>query len=272
MLTPNTLKTPFTLEGAGLHTGARCRVEVRPCACPGRSFVRDGVRIPALADYAVQSPRCTTLAHDDVSIGTVEHLLAALMLAGVDNAEIHVDGPEIPALDGCASRWYAEISTAGICPVEGEVPLLRVPEARWITLGDSDFLLAPAAEFCAYAAVAFPGTVAAHLMAGGPVAACCPQIVRARTFAREDEVRALLAAGLGQGVTLDTAVVLTADGYLNEHVWPREPAWHKVLDLVGDLALVGARIAGRVLAVRGGHRSHVALAKQLRGEWVMHIT
>lgn len=266
MLTPHTLNSPVLLEGIGLHTGARCRVEVHPRSGGGRVFLRDGVAIPALVDYVAETRRCTTLAHAGASVSTVEHLLAACLLAGVDHAEIRVDGPEIPALDGCGAAWYAALMTAGVCQAEGEVTEIRVPDAQWISDGDSDFFLCPAAGLTAYAAIAFPGTVAEHMLAGGPVAeaAVRTQILRARTFALEHEVRALLDAGLAQGGSLETAVVLTADGYLNAEVWPHEPAWHKVLDLLGDLALVGARLAGHILAVRGGHRSHVALARRLR--------
>jgi UDP-3-O-[3-hydroxymyristoyl] N-acetylglucosamine deacetylase len=104
------------------------------------------------------------------------------------------------------------------------------------------------------------------MLAGGPLDddSVKEQIVRARTFGLEREVKALLDAGLALGGSLDNAVILTEHGYVNDHVWPAEPSWHKVLDLLGDLALTGARIHGRILAVRGGHRSHVALASRLR--------
>jgi UDP-3-O-[3-hydroxymyristoyl] N-acetylglucosamine deacetylase len=88
-------------------------------------------------------------------------------------------------------------------------------------------------------------------------------MLRARTYGLEAEVRALQAAGLGLGGSLDNAVIITQNGYLNDTVWPDEPAWHKALDLVGDLALLGQPLAGQVLAVRAGHAAHVALARRL---------
>ena len=205
-----------------------------------------------------------------VSVSTVEHLLAALLLAGVDHVEIVVDGPEIPALDGCGSAWHAAVSAAGVCPVDGEVAVMPLAETRWVRHEESDFLLCPAARLTAYAAIDFPDTPAACLLAGGAVEepAVREQILRARTFALESEVRALLDAGLAQGGSLETAVVLTRDGYLNDRVWLLEPAWHKVLDLLGDLALVGVRLCGQITAMRGGHRTQVALARQLREEWL----
>jgi UDP-3-O-[3-hydroxymyristoyl] N-acetylglucosamine deacetylase len=126
----------------------------------------------------------------------------------------------------------------------------------------------PSEHLALYAALSIPGTIAEQMMVGGVVAEAEveQQIARARTFGLEREVRALLASGLALGGSLDNAVVLTDSGYLNAHVWPDEPCWHKVLDLLGDLALTGARISGQILAVRAGHRSHVALARCLRQE------
>lgn len=269
MFTPQTLRSSVVLAGVGLHTGLPCRVEVHPRRAYGRVFVCAGTPIPALAEFTAQTPRCTTLARAGASVGMVEHLLAALLLAGVDNAEILVDGMEIPVLDGGASVWYQAISAAGVCAADGEKAEIAVQDARWISCGDSEFFLAPADGLSAYAAIAFPGTIAERQMAGGCVAdaGVCTQIVRARTFALEQEVRTLLEANLAQGGSLQTAVILCRDGYLNDHVWPLEPAWHKVLDLLGDLALLGTRLRGHVTAVRGGHRSHIALVRQLREDY-----
>jgi len=256
----------FTITGTGLHTGEGSRVTVRPRAGGGRVFRSEGVEIPALAEYVTDTRRCTTLGRDGAQVRTVEHLLAAFSLAGVDHAEIEVDGPELPARDGSALAWFTAIREAGLQPLEEDAPAYRITEAEWFAEGDSRFYLCPAEEPALFAAISFPETVAERMMAGGLLTDedVLAQIVRARTFALESEVRALLDAGLSQGASLENAVVLTRDGYLNEHVWPREPAWHKVLDLAGDLALTGVRIGGLVIASCGGHRSHVALARGLR--------
>lgn len=261
-----TVITEFTLTGTGLHTGRGSRVTVRPRAGGGRVFRSGGVAIPALAEYVTDTRRCTTLGRDGVQVRTVEHLLAALVLAGVDHAEIEVEGPELPALNGSAQAWFTAIRKAGLQTLDADAPEYRITEAEWFAEGDSRFYLCPAEEPSLFAAISFPETVAERMMAGGLLADedVLAQIVRARTFALESEVRALLDAGLSRGASLENAVVLTRDGYLNEHVWPREPAWHKVLDLAGDLALIGARIRGLVIASCGGHRSHVALARRLR--------
>lgn len=266
-----TLARPIVLQGIGLHTGAPARVEIRPAAARnGRVFHRDGVEVPALADFVADTRRCTALGRHSTTISTVEHLLAALLLANIDDADIFVDGPELPALDGAAGAWYQACQAAGVRAQGAEVCTVRIPRLDWFAAHGDDLFLSPADGLEVYAAIAIPETPAARMIAGGDVGdpAVREQIVRARTYGIEREVQGLLAAGLAQGGSLDNAVVLTREGYLNAHVWPDEPAWHKALDLLGDLALTGARIAGRILAVRSGHRSHVALAKYLRQEWL----
>lgn len=256
------------VEGTGLHTGQRARVEIRPRAQGGRVFVCAGVEIPARVDCVTDTRRSTTLGRDGVQVRTVEHLLAALALADIDHASIHIDGPELPALDGAAAVWHAAIMTAGAQPTGEDAPEVCIREPWWMEDGGSRFFVSPASEYGLHAAVHVPETVVDHWMAGGDVAdpAVREQILRARTYGLEREVQALLDNGLARGGSLDNAVVLTEDGYLNAQVWPHEPAWHKVLDLAGDLALVGARIRGRVLAVQGGHATHVTLARRLRAE------
>jgi UDP-3-O-[3-hydroxymyristoyl] N-acetylglucosamine deacetylase len=267
MAVPRTLATSFVLEGIGLHTGAPARVEVCPApAAHGRCFLRDGVVIPALADYVVDTRRCVTLGRDGATVSTVEHLLAALALTGVANAEIRVDGPELPALDGSARVWRDAILAAGVCDQDGELPCYTVSEPLWIEDSGTALFLAPAPELTLYAVLTIPDTVAERMTAGGAVARNAEVIARARTFGLEREVAALREAGLAQGGSLENAVVLTRDGYLNAQVWPNEPAWHKVLDLLGDLALLGRPLYGQVVAVRAGHRHHVELVRRLRSQ------
>ena len=267
MMRSRTLLSPFAVEGVGLHTGAAVRVEVCPVSTPcGRVFIREGVEIPATVDNVTETRRCTTLGRVGQTISTVEHLLAALLLADIAAVRVVVDGPELPALDGAALQWFSLINTAGVCPLDGECPVIAITETEWFHDGESDFFLFPAPALHVYAALDVPGTIARQRMVGGPVAEqdVRTQMLRARTWGLEREVQALRDAGLAQGGSLENAVILSETGFLNDQVWPDEPAWHKVLDLLGDLALTGAHIAGGILAVRAGHRSHLALARYLR--------
>lgn len=264
MVVPRTLATSIELAGIGIHTGAHVRVAIRPApAAHGRCFTRDGVTIPARADCVVETRRCVTLGRDGTTVSTVEHLLAALQLCGVTDAAITVDGPELPALDGSAQAWVQAIAAAGVCDGDGEVPCYTVTEPLWLEDGGSALLVTPAPALTLYAVLTIPETVADNMTAGGVVAEVGEAIARARTFGLEREVAALLEAGLARGGSLENAVVLTRDGYRNDHVWPNEPAWHKVLDLLGDLALLGRPLRGQVVAIRAGHRHHVALVQRL---------
>jgi UDP-3-O-[3-hydroxymyristoyl] N-acetylglucosamine deacetylase len=256
----------FTLQGIGLHTGEASRVTVRPREGGGRVFRCGGEEIPALAEQVADTTRCTTLAKNGVQVRTVEHLLAALSLVGIDHAEIEVDGPELPILDGSAKAWLDAVRAAGIRTLGEDAPEYRITEPWWFVHGAGQFFLCPAEEPALYAAISVPETVAERMMAGGTLSdeKVSAQIARARTYALEAEVQALRDAGLARGGSLENAVVLTREGYLNEHVWPDEPAWHKVLDLAGDLALTGLRIRGLIVAACGGHRSQVALARAIR--------
>jgi len=262
-----TLASTVTLEGIGLHSGESSQVTLSPApAGSGRIFVREGVEIPALADYVTDTRRSTTVGRNGVTVSTVEHLLAACVLEDIDDVRIDVAGPELPALDGAALTWVDAISAAGVCRRDGEQSSLTVQEPIWIADGDAMFFLCPAETFTVYAAVDIPDTQVIRQCAGGPVTRpeVKTQLARARTYALAAEVQSLLDAGLARGGSLENALVLTPEGYLNDRVWPQEPAWHKALDLCGDLALAGAYLRGSVLAVRAGHRSHVALVRQLR--------
>lgn len=204
-----TLVKTLTVSGVGLHTGTPVRVEVYPRAEGGIVVRRDGVTIPARVEYVVDTRRCTTLGRDGVRVSTVEHLLAALVLAGIDHAEIVVDGPELPALDGSALAWHTALAAAGIRPLDTPAPAMVITDVAWIADGASEFFLAPRAEPAFYAAIAVPDTVAARMAAGGPTTDTVvrEQILRARTYALESEVQALLDAGLARGGSLDNAVI-----------------------------------------------------------------
>lgn len=257
---------PVRIAGVSLHRGTPVVVQLRPAEPgAGRTFVRDGVAIPAVVSSVIDTRRCTSLGRDGAEVHVVEHLLAACVLAGVADLEILVDGPELPALDGAGLAWHELLTEAGVVPTGGEQDVLRILEPSWLKTPSGDFFLAPADDLVAFAAIGIADTWVEAMMAGGSTAdpSVRARMLRARTYGLEAEVRALQAAGLGLGGSLDNAVIITQNGYLNDTVWPDEPAWHKALDLVGDLALLGQPLAGQVLAVRAGHAAHVALARRL---------
>jgi UDP-3-O-[3-hydroxymyristoyl] N-acetylglucosamine deacetylase len=253
-----------------MHTGVPCRVTVHPAAPgTGRIIHTQNVAIPARADHVVATLRSTTLGRDGVSVGTVEHLLSALHGFGVDNVLIEVTGPEIPILDGSALPFAQAIQEAGLteqgCPAHTQ--LLRAPFS--LTEGDSEAVVVPASALRLEVVTEFaewPEGQAAACFAVGPesMADYTATVAPARTFAFQREAQMLLAAGLAQGGSLDNALVITPPNTFSTPLrLPTEWCAHKLLDLIGDLALVDARLQMQVHLRRPGHRINTLLARRL---------
>lgn len=261
-----TLAAPFTVASVGLHTGRMCRATVRPApADAGIAFLRDGARIRAAVECVADTRRCTCLRAGDVSVSTVEHVLSALAGCGVDNAEIVVDGPELPILDGSAAEWVAAIRTVGRRTL-GAAPRVRQPDhAVAVNRGESWLVAVPDREFRVTVATDY-----AHPMLGPQAEevavtpeAYAEQIAPARTFGFIEEVEALLQSGLALGGALDNALIVYPDRFSDALRVPNECLRHKMLDLIGDLTLAGGRIRAHIIAVKPGHLANVALAAAL---------
>jgi UDP-3-O-[3-hydroxymyristoyl] N-acetylglucosamine deacetylase len=263
-----TLREPAAFEGVGLHSGAPCRVEIRPAAAnSGLRFVSAGVEIPALAEYVVETARATVVGKDRVTISTVEHLLAALFGMGVSNAELRVDGPEIPVTDGSAKIFAEGIAAAGIT-TQREVRERFVPAApAFARDGDRLILVLPAASFRVKFVADFAPPIGTQYFDGEIGSeSFLEEIAGARTFGYLHEVEGLLKRGLAKGGTLENALVFAPDGPMQPLRWDNEPVRHKVLDLLGDFALLGAWPQCEIVAVKSGHKLHCIMTAQLRRE------
>jgi UDP-3-O-[3-hydroxymyristoyl] N-acetylglucosamine deacetylase len=298
-----TLLSEARFTGIGLHTGRPSRVTVCPApADHGLVFFSEGTRIPALAEFVGDTTRCSALRRDDTVIYTVEHLLAPLYALGVDNAEIHVEGPELPAMDGSALPFAEGLLAAGI-QLQGRPPNeIRLRDICWIDDGDRHVLAVPNEMLTVIAAVDFArpfagkqsfcyslegpqrsieamelvGEVSPHvasvlpplrqpaLEGGTPLSVFLDELAPARTFCFHDWIASLRAAGLGSGGSLDNTLVLYEDGPSTPLRFPDELARHKTLDLLGDMALVGGRLRAQVVAIKAGHSLHVAVARKIR--------
>lgn len=258
------------MDGIGIHTGAPCRVVVHP-AEPGlgRQFRSGGVTIPAHIEFVVDTTRCTTLGRDGIKISTVEHLLSALAGTGVDNCLIDVDGPEIPILDGSALPFVEAIRSAGIAPQPGPARMLHLTEPLRIAKGTSEANARPAPNLELTVSTEFDEWAegAATVMAagaGGMVEDYAESIAPARTFAFRREVDMLIAAGLAKGGSLDNALIISPpDTFSTPQRLRSEWCVHKMLDLIGDLALLNARLAMKIEAIRPGHGTNAILAKSI---------
>lgn len=261
-----TLRESFSYEGVGLHTGAPCRVQVHPApAGSGLRFVAAGMEIPALAEYVVETARATVVGAGGVTISTIEHLLAALFGMGVANARIHVDGPEIPVADGSARTWVELIERSGLS-AQSEIRHRYVPASpTFVRDGDRTLIALPAAHFRIKFLADFSTPIGTQYFDGEITPAFfASEIAPARTFGYLHEVQALLDRGLAKGGTLENALVFAPEGPMQEMRWENEPVRHKVLDLIGDLALLGAWPQCEIVAIKSGHKLHCIATTELR--------
>jgi UDP-3-O-[3-hydroxymyristoyl] N-acetylglucosamine deacetylase len=268
-----TIAETISCTGIGLHTGAPVHLTLHP-AQPGTGLVfvrRDlphPIEIPVRPDAMCGNSYATSLGRGDVTVSTVEHLLSALYCLGVHNARVEVDGPEIPIMDGSAASFVFLIRAAGI--VEQPVPLrrLRVRRGFEIREGDRSIRIEPSRSLKVTYGVDYAHPAIGQQSIKGMVVSTASferEICRARTFGFLHEVEALWRAGLGRGGCLDNTVVLDESRVLNREGlrWPDEFVRHKVLDLLGDLALLGMGLEAHVEVERGGHALHQRLVTEL---------
>ena len=293
-----TIKEAVTFEGIGLHTGQPSVVTVKP-APPnfGRKILIANGEAPTIIPCDlrnVQSThRSTDLGKKDTSVKTVEHLLSALYGCGVDNAEIHVEGPEIPILDGSAGQFSSEIRAAGVITEDQDAPVFRVIDNLRFVDEDSgsEYLVYPSEELRVQVILEYDDQAIGHQSADAVIGDMyMHEIAPARTYAFSREIIELADHGLIKGGDLGNAIVFKSDGVSNgklkdalkklgkteidsiiDHIdngphlkFDNEPARHKLLDLVGDLSLLGVRLQAGIVATKPGHTGNVAFARWLK--------
>jgi UDP-3-O-[3-hydroxymyristoyl] N-acetylglucosamine deacetylase len=266
---PQTLDREITLSGHGLHGNRPCSVRLMPVNAPtGLVFVYTptGVEIPVKAGLAGDLVLSTTLVKDGVRLQTIEHLLSALAGLEVEHLRIEVDAEELPILDGSAAPWVEAILGAGLRTLHGRRRFIKVTRPVEVRNGDRWIRVLPFDGQRLRYTIDFPipalGRQSREL-------SLTPEKYRrelgsARTFCLAQEIDQMRARGLALGGSLDNAVVFGAEGPLNESLrYEDEAVRHKMLDLVGDLALLGAPLLGLVEAHAAGHALHVALAQAI---------
>lgn len=267
-----TIAVPVEVSGIGLHTAVSVHVRLLPAPPDtGYIFLRtdlDGFEIPATVENIAHCSYATTLMKKGVMLSTVEHLLAALRGGGVDNVYIEVDNLELPIMDGSSEAFTEMIERAGLVEQPAARLALRVCQRVGVEHGDRRIQIEPGESYEIDCTIDFPHPLIGvqHLLfdALAPEA-FTREISAARTFGFTEEIAALQRANLIRGGSLDNAIVMTRDGMLNETPlrFPNEFVRHKVLDIIGDLALVGMPLLGRVTATRSGHILHAELMSKL---------
>ncbi|MGE5326763.1 MAG: UDP-3-O-acyl-N-acetylglucosamine deacetylase [Deltaproteobacteria bacterium] len=266
-----TIALPATLSGIGLHTGVAVTLRLTPApANTGIAFKRtdlDNFLIEARARNVAHVSYATSLMKKGVLISTTEHLLSALAAAGVDNVYAELDNLELPIADGSARPFMEMIAKAGLKRQRARRIYARVLKPVEIVDGGKRISVRPADEFRVTYRILFP-----HPLIGEQTIEFVAssrdydrEIAPARTFGFYEEVEMLRKSGLIKGGSLENAVVLTRDGVLNPEGlrFRDEFCRHKVLDLIGDLALLGHPLIGHVFAERAGHAVHAALVDKL---------
>jgi UDP-3-O-[3-hydroxymyristoyl] N-acetylglucosamine deacetylase len=257
-----TLKTPIGCRGVGLHSGRKARMTLRP-APPDTGIVfrrtDAGAEIRASWVNTIAAPLCTVLSNGEgITIGTVEHLMAALAGAEIDNAVIELDGPEVPIMDGSAAPFLFLIECAGVVEQDAARRAIKVLKPITVTEADATAALLPDHGFSMSFEIDFDNPLINRqdacvvFEAAGTFKA---EISRARTFGLLDQVDRLRAAGFGRGGSLDNVVVVSGDHVLNAGGlrYDDEFVRHKLLDALGDLYLAGGPIIGQFRGVRSGH-------------------
>lgn len=266
MMMQATLRETIRFEGIGLHTGAQATVDVRPAEVDdGITFVLGGTRFPAAVEHVIDTSRATVLGASGNSVSTTEHLLSALFAMGVSNAEIVVEGPEIPAEDGSSAAFAAAIAACGSVVQNRPRKVLELDAPCWVRAGDRMIAAFPAESFRVRFIADFPAPVGTQYFEGEVDSQTYrTEIAGARTFAYLHEIEALWARGLGRGGSLENALVFAPDGPMQPLRWPNEPVRHKVLDLIGDFALLGAWPQCEIVAIKSGHELHASMLRALQ--------
>ncbi len=264
-----TLKRAVGCTGIGLHTGRPVRLELKPAPSGAGIVFRRvdlGVSIPASLSCLDRLDHATTLTRDGASIDTVEHLLSALFALGVDDALVEVNGPEVPVLDGSAAPFVILIHEAGLKPLPESREYLRILAPVEVVHGGKWARFSPADHFRVTYTIGFDHPLLRHQNASFRVnaEAFTEQIAPARTFGFLREVETLRRNGLALGGSLENAVVIGETGVLNNKLrFEDEFVRHKILDAIGDVALLGRPILGHLEATKAGHALHAALCQKL---------
>ncbi len=267
-----TIRNEVAVDGIGLHSGQKVSVNIKPSGeGTGIRFVRtdvsSGKDILATVDNVVDCHFATTIGNGVCSVSTIEHLMAAFSGMGIDNATVEVDGPEVPALDGSAGAWVLLLNRAGLKAQKQPRRYIEMVEEVSFTEGDKKVTLSPSGTFYVDFTIDFPHPAIRAQRFRGEINRKVFEhsVARARTFGFLKEVEALHRNGLALGASLDNAVVIGVEKVLNSEGlrFSDEFVRHKVLDLIGDLYLLGAPLKAKVKAVKSGHELHCNVTKFL---------
>src|SRR6187455_2428837 len=274
MNSQRTLRRPVSCSGIGLHSGNKVTLSLKPAPADfGIRFQRSdlgGLEVPATVTHLGGIQLATGLAREAVSVETVEHLLAALTALGIDNVIVELNSPEVPIMDGSAAPFvYLVLNEAGVKKLTAPKKFLKVLRPISLSQGDKRIALYPSDHFKVTYSISFDHPLIRHQSRTMRITdeTFVEEIAPARTFGFLKEVEMLRQRGLALGGSLDNAIVLGETGVLNNALrFEDEFVRHKILDVIGDLSLVGYPVLGHLVAHRGGHALHTAFAARILEE------
>ena len=273
MSVQRTLRRSVSCTGIGLHSGNKVTLSLKPApADHGIRFQRSdlgGLEIPATVTHLGGIQYQTGLTREAVSVETVEHLLSALTALGIDNAIVELNHPEVPIMDGSAAPFVYLINEAGVKRLTAPRRYLKVLRPISLTQGDKRIALYPSDHFKVTYSISFDHPLLRHQTRTMKITdeTFVEEIAPARTFGFLKEVEMLRQRGLALGGSLDNAIVIGETSVLNHSLrFEDEFVRHKILDVIGDLTLVGYPVIGHLVAHRGGHALHTAFAAKILEE------
>jgi UDP-3-O-[3-hydroxymyristoyl] N-acetylglucosamine deacetylase len=263
-----TIKRQISCAGIGLHSGQKVTLTLKPGgADTGIRFRRIdlGVEIPASIEYVSTVQYATVLSRDGATVETVEHLLAALVAAGIDNVIVELSQREVPIMDGSSAPFLFLLQEAGVKRLGVARRYLKVTEPIQIANGDKRIAVYPSDHFKVSYTISFDHPLLKHQTRTERITeqTFSDHIASARTFGFLKEVEWLRQNGLALGGSLENAIVIGDTGVLNALRFEDEFVRHKILDVVGDLALMGYPLLGHVVAHRAGHALHTDLGRAI---------
>ena len=264
-----TLRRAISCVGIGLHSGNKVNLTLKPAVADfGIRFRRTDLgnhEVPATVNNLAGIQLATGLAINEVSVETVEHLLAALVSVGIDNLIVELNSPEVPIMDGSAAPFIYLIHEAGVKRLQTPRKYLKIVRPIAISRGDKRIALYPSDHFKVTYSISYDHPLLRHQSRTLRITeeSFVEELAPARTFTFLKDVEMLRQNGLALGGSLDNAIVLGETGVLNSLRFEDEFVRHKILDVIGDMALVGFPIIGHLVAHRGGHALHTAFAAKV---------
>ncbi len=269
-----TIAEECTLEGVGVHSGENASLTMKPSEVGGISFRRvdmDGSpEIPANLESVVGTDHGTSLGSGSATVLTVEHVMAALGVAGIDHVILELSGCELPILDGSFRSYLDAISEAGIVELDAPAEVVRVQKTLTVNVPTgASYVATPSENLRISATIDFEHPDIGRQFGSFDISeeVFRREIAPARTFGFHEDAEELRARGLAQGASLDNTIVLDANGVINDGLrFGDEFLRHKVGDLIGDLALIGGRLEGHIVSERPSHEGNIALARELNDQ------